>query len=139
MRVFAVPARTWLLWAAPAMIGGGLLGQAGGAAAGLALWLALFPLLPQRRYPYPRKRRFSLSRLFFSAALTSCLSGCFLYAVRLMHGGSSFPLSPLMDLAGAVGFSLPLGAAALSPRVRSSTAWTAGALLTVLFLLFLFR
>ncbi len=128
--------RARLLTAAPFMVLGGLRWHAGGAAAALFLWLGISALLPCReRYPYPRKRRIRLDKLFFCCALTSFLTGGAVWGLRRFSapGGASL-LIDLLLYTGAVGFALPIGKRALSLPLSLGFAWGLGALLCVLFL-----
>ena len=128
--------RLRLLSAAPVMVLGGLRWHAGGAAAALLLWLGISALLPCRgRYPYPRKRKIRLHRLFFCFSLTAfVISGAAWVLCRFFLSGFLFDL---LFYVGAVGFALPMGKRALSlPRPRW-LSWGLGTLRCALFLVFL--
>lgn len=109
----AARAQKWMLWAAPVMALAGLPGRAGGAAAGLALWMGLGLLLSAgkgRIRLYPKQRRVKLHRLLLGYSFcVSCLAGVDTTG-RWLLGGSLSPLPDALLLLGGIGFSLPLGA-----------------------------
>lgn len=124
--------RLRLLSAAPVMVLGGLVWHAGGAAAALLLWLGIGALLPCReRYPYPRKRKIHLHRLFFCFSLTAFVIGGAAWVLRRFFL-SGF-LFDLLFYVGAVGFALLIGKRALSLPLPHQIAWGLGTLLCVLF------
>ena len=124
--------RLRLLSAAPVMVLAGLCRHAGGAAAALLLWLGIGALLPcGGRYPYPRKRKIRLHRLFFSFSVTAFILGGAAWVLRRFFA-SGF-LSDLLFYMGAVGFALPIGKRALSLPLPRSLSWGLGALLCALF------
>ena len=128
MTLHAARMRRWMLWAAPIMILGGLRWHAGGAGAGLALWLALGAALRRPgAYPYPRKRRTPAPRLFWGGALAAALLAA---ALRLLPQGA-------LTLLGAAGFSLSLGAWASALPLPRSAALAGGALFCALYCLLL--
>ena len=136
MTCSAARMRLRLLSAAPVTVLGGLRWHAGGAAAALLLWLGISALLPCRgSYPYPRKRKLRLHRLFFCFSLTAFLIGGAVWAVRPFFA-SGF-LSDLLFYAGAVGFALPIGKRALRLPLPSRLSWGLGAVLCALFLVIL--
>ena len=131
--------RLRMLAAAPFMVLGGLRWHAGGAAAALLLWLIFGAVLPSEgKYPYPRKRKTQLDKLFFCCALTAFLTGGAVWVIRRfsVSGGASL-LFDLLLYTGAAGFALPIGKKALSLPLSPRLAWGLGALLCALFLLFL--
>ena len=124
--------RLRLLSAAPVMVLAGLCWHAGGAAAALLLWLEIGALLPCRgRYPYPRKRKISLHRLFFCFSLTAFVIGGAAWVLRRFF--SSGFISDLLFYMGAVGVALPIGKRALSLPLPRFLSWGLGALLCALF------
>ncbi len=133
----AARVRARLLTAAPFTVLGGLRWHAGGSAAALFLWLGISALLPCReRYPYPRKRKTRLDKLFFCYALTAFLIGGAVWVIRRFS--SSDEASLLFDLLlymGSVGFALPIGKKALSLPLPPKVSWGAGALLCALFMI----
>ncbi len=110
----------WMLWSAPVMALAGLPGRAGGAAAGLALWMGLGLLLSAgkgRIRLYPKQRRVKLHRLLLGYSFcVFCLAGVEAAGRRLL-GGSLAPLPDSLLLLGGIGFSLPLGAWAVQRPV----------------------
>lgn len=127
--------RLRLLSAAPAMVLGGLKWHAGGAAAALLLWLGMAALLPcGGRYPYPRKRKLRLHRLFFCFSLTAFFMVGVAWVLRCFFASGFFP--DLLFYLGAVGFALPIGKRALSLPLPPRFAWVVGMLLCTLFLAF---
>ena len=142
MTCSAARLRARLLTAAPFMVLGGLRWHAGGAAAALFLWLVISALLPRReRYPYPRKRKTRLDKLFFCCALTAFLTGGAVWVIRLFSAsGDASLLSDLLLYTGAVGFALPIGKRALSLPLPHKLSWGLGTLLCALFMiLFIFQ
>lgn len=129
--------RARLLTAAPFMVLGGLRWHAGGSAAALLLWLGISAFLPcGERYPYPRKRKPRLDKLFFCCALTAFLTGGAVWVIREFSAPSDASL--LFDLllyTGAVGFALPIGKRALSLPLPRKLSWGLGALLCALFMI----
>lgn len=129
----------WLLTAAPAMVLGSLRFHAGGAAAALLLWMGLGAALPGKRpqYPYPRKRRVGLHRLFFCCgAVLFCIGGAeaaFRFFGLPVWDGS---LSPPLFSIGCVCLSLPVGRAAFRLRLPSWLCWGLGGALCAFFLWF---
>lgn len=103
--------RRWILWGAPVVLAAGWGLRAGGAAAGLMLWLVAGAAFPARgRYPYPRKRGGRPWRLLFAFSLGALALGGLGAAARLCYTLFS-PATPLYDalaLSGAVFFALPL-------------------------------
>lgn len=134
--------RARLLTAAPFMVLGGLRWHAGGAAAALLLWLAIGVLFPCREgYPYPRKRKTRLDKLFFCCSLTALLTGGAVWTIRRFSpSGDASLLFDLLLYTGAVGFSLPIGKRALSLPLPRRLSWGLGALLcALLMILFIFQ
>ena len=90
MKREAARMRKWLLGAAPLMLAGSRLFPAGGAEAALFLWAAAGLLIPdRRRYPYVRKPRLGIARLFFA-----CSAGVFLLEGTRMILARLLTLSP---------------------------------------------
>lgn len=108
--------RRWILQGAPIIAAAALGMHAGGAAAGMFLWLLLgWLILPRGRYPYPRKRAGNPWRLFFAFS-AGLLMLCGLDSLLLTLSTRLFsaaPLTPHWILAGAVLFSFPFCASAL--------------------------
>ncbi len=137
MTCSAARLRARLLTAAPFMVIGGLRWHAGGAAATLFLWLVINALLPPREgYPYPRKRKNRLDKLFFYFALTSFLTGGAVWVIRRFSAFTdSSLLFDLLLYMGAVGFALPIGKRALSLPLPRKLFWGLGALLCAFFMI----
>ena len=129
--------RLRLLSAAPVMVLAGLCWHAGGAAAALLLWLAISALFPCREeYPYPRKRKTRLDKLFFCFALTAFLTGGAVWVIRRFSApGDASLIFDLLLYTGVVGFVLPMGKRALSLPLPRKVAWGLGALLCALFMI----
>ena len=124
--------RLRLLSAAPVMVLAGLCWHAGGALAALLLWLEIGALLPCReRYPYPRKRKIRLHRLFFCFSMTAFVIVGAAWVLRRFFSSGFF--SDLLFYTGAVGFALPIGKRALSLPLPRMLSWGLGALLCALF------
>ena len=125
--------RLRLLSAAPVMVLVGLRWHAGGAVAALLLWLGIAALLPDRgRYPYTRKRKLHLHRLFFCFSATAFVMVGAAWTVRRFAAPGL--LFDLLFYTGAVGFALPIGKRALSLPLPRWLSWGLGALLCALFL-----
>ena len=130
MKREAARMRKWLLGAAPLMLAGSRLFPAGGAEAALFLWAAAGLLIPdRRRYPYVRKPRLGIARLFFA-----CSAGVFLLEGTRMILARLLTLSPgspdaLPADAGAVFFSLSLASRLAGRPLPRKIAWPVGAAL----------
>ncbi len=137
MNCSAVRVRARLLTAAPFMVIGGLRWHAGGSAAALILWLGISALLPCREgYPYPRKRKLKLYKLFFCCALTAFLTSGAVWVIRRFSAlCNASPLFDLLLYTGAVGIALPIGKRTLSLTISPKLAWRMGALLCALFMI----
>ena len=109
----AARAGKWMLWSAPVMALAGLPGRAGGAAAGLTLWMGfglLLSIREKRILLYPKQRRAKIHRLLLGYSFcVFCLAGVDTTG-RWLLGGSMSPLPDALLLLGGIGFSLPLGA-----------------------------
>ena len=130
--------RRWMLWAAPLTAPASLRWHAGGAAAVLALWLAMGVLfVPSPVPPRVRPRRVLPHRLFFSYALcVSCMAGLEKAAGAAFGLGQNAPLPSrgLFALGGAC-LSLALAQKALSLPLPRHAAWSGGVLLCAFFVL----
>ena len=116
----------------------GLQRRTGGAAAGLAVWLGLGALLAHPpRYGYPRKRKRGWHRLFLAFSVCAVLMGGMDAAVHafLSTNGPNARLSDALSLAGAIGFSLPIGKWAFRLSLPRKVSWALGTLLCALFVL----
>ena len=137
MTLSAARIRRWMLRAGPVMALGGLRWSAGGAAAGLALWLAVgWIFLRRNAYPYPRKRTLSLARLTFSAALCACcMAGLFSLLCGAGALEKSVGLLPIfLAWTGVLGFSLPLGVWVLRFSLPRRVSWIGTVIFCALFL-----
>ena len=139
MMEHAARARKWMLWAAPVMALAGLFRRAGGAAAGLALWIGLGLLLSireKRILLYPKQRRMKIHRLFLGYSFcVFCLAG-FGAADQWLLGRSPSGLWAFLFLLGNVGFSLPLGVWAMQWPVSRKHAYGLCCLFFALFWFF---
>ncbi len=136
----AARAQRWMLWAAPGMALAGLFFGAGGAAAGLALWMGLGLLLSDRKGRirlYPKQRRVKIRQLFLGYSFCVFCLYAFEAGGKRMFGGSQSPLSAFLLTLGSIGISLPLGAWAMRWRFRKRMAWLLTVILFSLFLLFI--
>lgn len=137
----AARAQRWLLRSAPVSALAGAFWGAGGAAAGLALWLGLGLLLNGGRARirlYPKQRRMAIHRLFLGYAFCVFNLSGMDAAGNWLFMGSLSPAVHTLLLLGGVGFSLPLGAWALRWRIRRRAAVLLGWLLFVLSLMILY-
>ncbi|MBR6186221.1 MAG: hypothetical protein IKQ41_08155 [Clostridia bacterium] len=131
--------RMWMMAALPLTALTGAFWHAGGAAAGMALWMALGVKAIKKAPPlYPKQRRLGASRLFFAcAAGGAALLGLSFLASRLPDASARFPDQALLH-AGCACFSLIACEKALSRPLSRRFAWRAGGALCALLLFLLF-
>lgn len=140
----AARARKWLLWSAPVTALAGILGRAGGAGAGLMLWLFVGGALSRKKRAailYPKQRRPARSRVFLAWGLCAFLmTGGAALGKSLLPGGGFAPVSVrcLFWLGASCG-SAALGSRLISARLSRRFAgvgglfcWAAAALFSLL-------
>ena len=135
----AARAQKWMLWAAPLMALSGLPWRAGGAAAGLTLWMGfglLLSIREKRILLYPKQRRAKIHRLLLGYSFcVFCLAGSQATGGWLFGGNLSF-ISEFLFLLGCIGFSLPLGAWAMQWPLRRRGALVLSMIFQALLILF---
>lgn len=134
--------RRHLLWAAPGMALSGLFFGAGGAAAGLVMWIAGSLLLSGRKGQtqlYPKQRRMKPHRLLLGYSFCVCCLAFLNTAGNRILGGSMSVISGFLLLLGSIGFSLALGVWAMQWPLHGRTELFLSMIFLMLFFFFLLR
>ena len=138
MNRLPVRARRWLLCAAPMMALCGVRWGAGGAAAGLAIWLLLsspFYSSSSGKCRWPKKHAAGFHRFFLAFSLCICLTGGWNALFSMLSRPFSHT-ARVLEMVGAACFSLLLSEKALSMPLPRKLTLGFGALLCAFFLVF---